>query len=106
GDPDRLTIQLPPADLDATEELMAQYAASWDFPAREVARWRASVTPSAQAGPNDDDTGQFTYGTRVFTGANVGFVHLEFQVAHHQRDREFVAAALFTWDRSASRSGG
>jgi len=102
GDPDRLTVQLPPTDLDATEELMAQYAASWGFPAREVARWRASVAPSAPAGPNDDDTGLFTYGTRVFTGADVGFVHLEFQVAHHQREREFVVAALFTWDRSAS----
>ena len=100
GDPDRLTVQLPGAGLVATEALLAQYAGSWGFPAREVASWSVRVAPTGPAGPNGD-AGPLTYDTRVFTSADVGFVHLEFQVAHHQREGEFVVAALFTWDRPA-----
>ena len=96
-DPDRLTVQLPAAGLDATERLMAQYAADWGFPSEEVASWRAGAAPSAPADPNND-TGLFTYNTHVFTGADTGFVHLEFQVSHHLSERNFVVAALFTWD--------
>jgi len=95
-DPDRLTVQLPAAGLDGTGRLLAQYAAAWGFPSDEVATWRASAAPSASAGP-EDDTGPFTYGTRVFTGADAGFVHVEFQVSHHLRERDFVITALFTW---------
>ena len=95
-DPDRLTVQLPAADLDATGQLLAQYAAAWGFPSDEVATWRTSAGTSALAGP-EDDTGPFTYSTRVFTGADAGFVHVEFQVSHHLRERDFVVTALFTW---------
>ena len=34
--PDRLTVRLPPADLDATAGLIGQYAAEWGFPADAV----------------------------------------------------------------------
>ena len=95
-DPDRLTVQLPAAGLDAARRLLAQYAAAWGFPSDEVATWRASAAPSASACP-EDDTGPFTYSTRVFTGADAGFVHVEFQVSHHLRERDFVITALFTW---------
>ena len=95
-DPDRLTVQLPAADLDATGRLLAQYAAAWGFPPDEVATWRASAAPSASAGA-EDDTGPFSYSTRVFTGNDAGLVHVEFQVSHHLRERDFVVTALFTW---------
>jgi hypothetical protein len=95
-DPDRLTVQLPAADLDATGRLLEQYAAAWGFPPDEVATWRASAAPSASADP-EDDTGPFSYSTRVFTGNDAGLVHVEFQVSHHLRERDFVVTALFTW---------
>jgi hypothetical protein len=95
-DPDRLTVQLPAAGLDAIGRLLAQYAAAWGFPSDEVATWRASAAPSVSADP-EDDTGPFSYRTRVFTGDDVGFVHVEFQVSHHLREREFVVTALFSW---------
>jgi hypothetical protein len=95
-DPDRLTVQLPAADLDATGRLLAQYAAAWGFPPDEVATWRASTAPSASAGP-EDDTGPFSYSTHVFTGNDAGFAHVEFQVSHHLREGDFVVTALFTW---------
>jgi hypothetical protein len=95
-DPDRLTVQLPAAALDATGRLLAQYAATWGFPADEVATWRTGAAPSAPAGA-EDDTVAFTYSTRVFTGTDAGFVHVEFQVSHHLRERDFVITALFTW---------
>jgi hypothetical protein len=94
--PDRLTVELPAAGLDATGRLLAQYAAAWGFPSDEVVTWRASAAASASAGP-EDNTGPFTYSTRVFTGADAGFVHVEFQVSHHLRERDFVVTALFTW---------
>src|SRR5262249_28516092 len=96
GDPDRLTVQLPAADLDATGRLLAQYAVAWGFPSDEVATWRASAAPRASAGP-EDDAGSFSYSTRVFTGTDDGLVHVEFQVSQHLREREFVVTALFTW---------
>ena len=36
GDPDRLTVQLPPASLDATTRLIGDYAAQWGLPADAV----------------------------------------------------------------------
>lgn len=95
-DPDRLTIQLPAAGLDATGRLLAQYAAAWGFPPEEVTAWRASAAPIAAASP-EDGIGPFTYSTRVFTGTDAGVVHVEFQVAHHLREHDFVVTALFTW---------
>jgi len=95
-DPDRLTVQLPAAALDTTSRLLTQYAAAWGFPSNEVTAWHASAAPSAPAGPKDG-TGPFTYSTRVFTGTDAGFVHVEFQVSHDLRERDFVITALFTW---------
>ena len=101
GEPERLAVQLPAADLDAAGQLIADYAAAWGFPPAEVAIWRAGAAPSAPADP-DNDTGLFSYSTHVFTAADAGFVHLEFQVSHHLRERAFVVSALFTWDTPAS----
>jgi hypothetical protein len=89
GDPDRLTVQLPPASLDATARLIGDYAAQWGFPADAVTDWRTSAAQRA--------SGDLNYGTQVFTPPQIGSVHLEFQVSHHVPERDFVVAALFSW---------
>ena len=93
GDPDRLTVQLPPASLDATARLIGDYAAQWGFPAGAVTHWRTSA---AQRAP-----GEGYYGTHVFTPPEIGPVHLEFQVSHHVPERAFVVTALFSWHTPA-----
>jgi hypothetical protein len=93
GDPDRLTVQLPPASLDAATRLIGDYAAQWGFPADAVTSWRTSA---AQRAPGDG-----YYGTRVFTPPDIGPVHLEFQVSHHVPERAFIVAALFSWPAPA-----
>ncbi len=93
GDPDRLTIQLPPASLDATTRLISDYAAQWGFPADAVTHWHASAAQRA--------SGDLNYGTQVFTPPEIGPVHLEFQVSHHVPERAFVIAALFSWHAPA-----
>ena len=89
GNPDRLTVQLPPADLAATAQLIGEYAVQWGFPTSAVAAWRSSAARRA--------AGDRHYSTHVFTPADVAFVHLEFQVSHHVRERDFVVTALFSW---------
>jgi hypothetical protein len=91
GDPDRLTVQLPPADLATAARLIGGYAAQWGFPTDAVAAWRAGAS---HRGSSDRH-----YSTHVFTPADIGFVHLEFQVSHHVRERDFVVTALFSWHR-------
>jgi hypothetical protein len=59
GDPDRLTVQLPPASLDATARLLGDYAARWGFPADAVTDWHTSAAQRA--------SGDSYYGTQVFT---------------------------------------
>ena len=93
GNPDRLTVQLPPASLAATARLIGDYAAQWGFPADAVADWRAGA---AQRAP-----GESYYGTHVFTPPEIGSVHLEFQVSHHVPERVFVVTALFSWPAQA-----
>jgi hypothetical protein len=93
GDPSRLTIQLPPASLDATARLISDYAAQWGFPADAVTHWHASAAQRA--------SGDLNYGTQVFTPPEIGPVHLEFQVSHHVRERDFVITALFSWHSHA-----
>jgi hypothetical protein len=94
GDPDRLTVQLPSAGLEATERLITQYAAEWGFPTDAVAGWRTG----AERRPSSDRD----YSTHVFTPDDVGVVHLEFQVAHHVRENDLVVAALFSWERQVA----
>ena len=94
GDPDRLTVQLPPTGLDTAARLLGEYAAQWGFPAGAIAAWRTSAPRSA---PSDRH-----YSTHVFTAENIGFVHLEFQVSHHVRESDFVIAALFSWHNNAA----
>jgi hypothetical protein len=93
GDPDRLTVQLPPAGPDATARLIGDYAARWGFPADAVTHWSASA---AQRAPDEG-----YYSTHVFTPPEIGPVHLEFQVSHHVPERAFVVTALFSWHAQA-----
>jgi hypothetical protein len=94
GDPDRLMVQPPAAEVDATEQLIAAYAAEWGFPADAVAGWRTGADHRTSS---DRD-----YSTHVFTADDVGFVQLEFQVSHHVRESLFVIAALFSWPAPAA----
>jgi hypothetical protein len=89
GDPNRLIVQLPAADLDATAQLIGEYAAQWGFPADAVAAWHAAASSYAVTDRR--------YSTYVFTAADVGFVRLEFQVSQHVSEGVFVIAALFSW---------
>jgi hypothetical protein len=93
GDPDRLTVQLPPASLDATAQLIGDYAARWGLPAGAVTAWRTGTARRA--------SGDRYYITQVFTAADTGPVHLEFQVSHHVPERDFVVAALLSWHTHA-----
>jgi len=94
GDPTRLTIQLPPGDAESTQQLIDEYAVAWGFPSDDVAGWRRGVERRQASGDRD-------YSTHVFTPDDVGYVHLEFQVAHHVREQEFVVSALFSWGDEA-----
>ena len=85
---------LPPADPDTAARLTGEYAAQWGFPADAVAAWRTSASRGA---PGDRH-----YSTHVFTAGDIGFVHLEFQVSHHVRERDFIVAALFSWHNHAA----
>ena len=93
GEPDRLTVQLPPASLDATAQLIGDYAARWGLPAGAVTAWRTGTARRA--------SGDRYYITQVFTAADTGPVHLEFQVSHHVPERDFVVAALLSWHTHA-----
>ena len=79
---------------DATAQLIGGYAAQWGFPADAVTAWRTSAARRA--------SGDRYYGTHVFTPADIGHIHLEFQVSHHVRERDFVIAALFSWHTPAA----
>jgi hypothetical protein len=94
GDPDRLTVQLPPAGLDTAARLLGEYAAQWGFPAVAAAAWRTSASRGV--------SGDRHYSTHVFTPEDIGFVHLELQVSHHVSERDFVIAALFSWPSHAA----
>jgi len=89
GDPDRLAVQLPPASLDATARLIDGYAEQWALPGDAVEAWHASAVRYA--------SGDRYYGTFVFTLADAGHVHWEFQVSHHVREGDCVVTALFSW---------
>jgi hypothetical protein len=87
GDPGRLTVQLPPASLDATTWLLGDYAARWGFPADAVTSWRTSAARA----------GRWLLRHTRLHAHEIGPVHLEFQVSHHVPERAFVVAALFSW---------
>jgi hypothetical protein len=96
GDPDRLMVQPPASGLDpeATQRLIAEYAADWGFPATAAADWRTGVDRRVVS--------DRSYSTHVFTPDAVGFVHLEFQVSHHVAEGTFVVSALFSWSGARS----
>ena len=93
-DPDRLTVQLPPASLDATARLIGDYAAQWGLPATAVdALARQRIAARAGRRPLQH--------TRLHA-EDIGSVHLEFQVSHHMPERAFVVTALFSWHSHAA----
>jgi hypothetical protein len=94
GDPDRLIVQLKSLDAPDAGRLIARYATEWGFPADAVADWRAGAERRVSSDRH--------YSTHVFTPDDVGFVHLEFQVSHHVREKTFVVAALFSWEGHAA----
>jgi hypothetical protein len=94
GDPDRLTVQLPPADPGHSRTADRRVRGAVGLPRRRGAAWRTSASRGA---PGDRH-----YSTHVFTAGDIGFVHLEFQVSHHVRERDFVVAALFSWHNHAA----
>jgi hypothetical protein len=89
GAPDRLAVQLGPADLAQTTQLLLDYGRTWGFPRNAVAQWRKEAERRASS--------DRTYSTHVFTPYEVAFVRVEFQVSHHVRDGDFVTVALFSW---------
>ena len=97
GDPDRLTVRLSPAGLEAATRLIGDYATQWGFSANEVEAWHASAVRRA--------SGDRRYGTHVFRAADIGTMRLEFQVSHHVRERDFVVTALFSWNSQAEEAG-
>jgi hypothetical protein len=99
GDPSRLTVQLPPADADATERAIVDYAVTWGFPTDAADGWRRGVERRRHSSDRD-------YSTHVFTPDDVGDVHLEFQVADHVREGDLIVTALFSWGDKTPRSLG
>lgn len=99
SDPDRLMVQPPAAglDADATQRLIAEYAAEWGFPVEAATDWRAGV--DRRVGSDR------SYSTHVFTPDDVGFVHLEFQVSHHVTEGTFVVSTLFSWPSTVHATG-
>jgi hypothetical protein len=95
GNPDRLTVQLPPESLEDTFRLLGDYAVEWGFPPNAVTAWRTEARRRR--------AGDRYYSTHVFQAEDIGAVRLEFQVAHHvargehERERECVVTALFSW---------
>jgi hypothetical protein len=92
--PDRLAVQLPPTGRELTEQMIAEYANSWGFPASAVERWRTAGLHRAAS--------DRYYSTQVFTAEDVGFVHFEVQVSHHVHDGDFAIVTLFSWDSHAN----
>jgi len=92
--PGRLTVQLPPMGIEACRAQLDTLSADWGFPADAAAAW--------YDGAKRRESGDRHYQTHVFTGSDVGPVHVEFQVAHHVRDREAVLTALFSWNYGES----
>jgi hypothetical protein len=89
GDPNQLSVRLPLVDLDATSSMLRRYAVEWGFPNDAIDDWRDRCVRRASS---DRD-----YSTHVFTADAVGFVHLQFHVAHQVREDRFVTSVLFCW---------
>ena len=90
GDPTRLTVKLPPTNLEGVRRTLAKLAPAWQLDEVEIAAWeaRAAVVTTAS----------HAYSTRVFGARSAGFVGVEFQVEHHLEQDGYVVDALFSWD--------
>jgi hypothetical protein len=98
GDPDRMTVRLPSADLDATSSILRDYAVEWVFPGDAIDDW---LDRAIRRVSSDRD-----YSTHVFTPDPVEFVHLEFHVAHHVGAGRFVTSVLFSWGETTAGAKG
>jgi hypothetical protein len=80
---DRLTVQLPEAELSGTAAALEVYAAEWGISREEIADWRRG----AERRPATDRD----HSTHVFPAAD----GVEFEVSHHVRENAFTLAAHF-----------
>jgi hypothetical protein len=88
--PNHVAVTLAPTDLDATERRLREYAADWQIDIAQVHAWK-------QDAEKLDSSPDRTHSTRILRRSPIGFVHLEFEVSHHVRERQFHIAALFSW---------
>jgi hypothetical protein len=96
SDPERIVIRRPATRRDEADQLLREYS-EWTLPvgaipSDAVDEWRDNVGGVTQGGHH--------YSTRVFTPDRIGVVQLEFQMAHHVREGDFVVTIHFTWDDS------
>jgi hypothetical protein len=97
ANPTRLTIKLPPGDLQEAQSTLATLAHDWAADTAEIAQWGAAastVTPEDHA-----------YSTHVFRAEPIDLVRLEFQVEHHVVEQQYVIDVLFFWNADASAQG-
>jgi hypothetical protein len=95
----QIMVTLSAADVDEAERRLTQHAADWGIDPADVAQWKdmaARLTGSTDR----------THGTQVLGPASVGFVTIEFEIAHHARERAFHISALFTWPLAAEPREG
>jgi hypothetical protein len=90
GEPTRLTIKLPPADLDGASATLTELARQWNADVDAVAQWAAAAARVTLE--------EHAYSTRAFRAQPIGFVRLEFQVEHHVESDDYVIDALFAWN--------
>jgi hypothetical protein len=95
GDPDRLLVKLPSADLRGARRTLDELARPWRADKDEVARWAEAA---ARASPD-----AYAYATHVFPAEPIGFIGLELQVEHHVEEDDYVVDVLFSWGQAATR---
>ena len=94
GDPTRLTVKLPPTDLEGAHATLAELAREWNADADEIARWAAAAARVTAE--------EHAYSTRVFRAEPIDFVRLDFQVEHHVEEGDYLIDTLFSWDTAAA----
>ncbi len=94
--PTRLTVKLPPTDLEGAQSTLAELAREWQVDAAEITQWAAAASRVT--------SDEHAYSTRVFKAAPIDFLRLEFQVEHHVIERQYVLDVLFSWNVEANTS--
>jgi hypothetical protein len=89
GNPSRLTVKLPPTDLEGARRTLAQLAADSQLAGAEITAWAARAAATT--------TASHTYSTRVFTAQSADSVTVELQVEHHVEQDTYIVDTLFSW---------